>query len=163
VIPAPSIRKLFQVSKEAIATNPSLNHAYDALTRGDDASAKSAYEQVLSKDPKNADALAGLAVLAQRAGQPQTAADYYLQMLEADPKNAQAISGLVNLPSRMDAGSLESRIKQALVAQPDSAALRGATGVADETDHRQAGRRIRAGSRPRVRAGDADASASSEG
>lgn len=119
----PPAKKLFQVSSAAPLTNPALDRAYSALTADDNAAAKAAYEQVLDKDPKNIDALSGLAVVAQRAGNPQIAADYYLQVLDADPKNALALAGLMNLQSRMNPAEAETRIKQALSSQPDSPAL----------------------------------------
>ena len=116
-------KKLFQVSTAVPLSNQALDRAYDALARGDNATAKTAYAQVLGNDPKNADALAGLAVIAQRSGNAELAADYYLQMLDADPRNATAMAGLMNLQSRMDPGVAETRLKQALSSQPDSAAL----------------------------------------
>jgi Tfp pilus assembly protein PilF len=120
--PAPT-QKLFRVTAPVSVSNQTLDRAYTALTQGDDAGARAAYEKVLAVDPKNADAMAGLAVIAQRAGNPAQAADYYLQMLDADPRNAAALSGLINLQSRMDPFDAETRIKQALSTQPDSPAL----------------------------------------
>jgi Tfp pilus assembly protein PilF len=119
----PPVKKVFQVTAAAALSNATLDRAYDALTRGDDAGAKAAYEKVLVIDPKNIDALSGLAVIAQRSGNPARATDYYLQILDADPKNPVALGGLINLQSRMDPLEAETRVKQALSAQPDSPAL----------------------------------------
>ena len=116
-------KKLFRVSSATPLSNQSLDRAYDALTRGDNAAAKTAYEQVLTGDPKNVDAMSGLAVIAQRSGNAEQAADYYLHMLEADPRNTTAMAGLVDLQSQMNPGVAEVRLKQALSSQPDSAAL----------------------------------------
>jgi Tfp pilus assembly protein PilF len=121
--PVPPVKKVFQVTAAAPLSNATLDRAYDALTRGDDAGAKTAYEKVLVLDPKNVDALSGLAVIAQRSGNPARAADYYLQILDADPKNPVAVGGLINLQSRMEPLEAETRVKQALSAQPDSPAL----------------------------------------
>lgn len=121
--PAPAAPKMFHISTPTATTNPTLDRAYGALTQGDDAGAKAAYTKALAADPRNVDALAGLAVIAQRAGNNSEAADYYLRMLDADPKNAAALSGLINLQSRLDTQDAETRVKQALSTQPESAPL----------------------------------------
>jgi Tfp pilus assembly protein PilF len=46
-----------------------IEHAYDALQANRLDDARSGYEQVLRGDPRNADALLGLAVIATRQGQ----------------------------------------------------------------------------------------------
>lgn len=119
----PPPQKVFRVTAPASLTNQPLDRAYAALTHGDDAAAKVGYQKVLASDPKNADALAGLAVIAQRSGDNAQAADYYLQILDADPRNAAALAGLINLQSRLDVQEAETRVKQALSTQPDSPAL----------------------------------------
>ena len=121
--PSAPAKKLFHVSAATPPSNQSLDRAYDALTRGDNTVAKATYEKVLGVDAKNVDALSGLAVIAQRSGNPEQAADFYLKILEADPKNASAMAGLVDLQSQMNPGVAELRLKQALATQPDSAAL----------------------------------------
>jgi Tfp pilus assembly protein PilF len=120
--PEPS-KKTFRIASTNPPSNTTLDRAYEALTRGDDDTAKAAYVKTLDADPKNIDALAGLAVISQRAGNTAQAADYYVQMLDADPRNALALSGLINLQSRMDPFEAETRVKQALSTQPDSPAL----------------------------------------
>ena len=118
------MKKLFQLSKAAeTRTDPALERGYSALNRGDAATAKLAYEQALGNDPRNIDVLSGLAVLAQRAGNPDQAADYYLRLLEADPHNAFAQAGLIGLHTQLNPAEAEMRLKQALSAQPDSAPL----------------------------------------
>ena len=117
-------KKLFQVSKAAAPqTDPALERGYAALNHGDTVAAKTAYEQALGNDPRNIDALSGLAVLAQRSGNPDQAADYYRRILEADPHHAFALAGLVSLQAQMNPAEAETRLKQALSTQPDSAPL----------------------------------------
>ena len=116
-------KKLFRVSASPEPSTQTLDRAYDALARGDNEAAKVAYTQALNNDPRNPDALSGLAVIAQQSGNNDAAANYYLQMLDGDPKNATAMAGLMNLQSRMDPAVAEIRLKQALANQPDSAPL----------------------------------------
>ncbi len=104
--------------------NPSLALGYDALNRGDDASAKVAYEQAHECRPQKSRRTAGLAAVHLRQGRPELAAEYYLRVLESDPKNATAQAGLINLQGRMDPVQAESRLRQSCLSmQPDSPAL----------------------------------------
>lgn len=120
----PAERKLFQLSKSAAPqTDPALERGFSALNRGDTTTARNAYEQALGNDPRNTDALSGLAVLAQRAGNADQAADYYLRLLEADPHNAFALAGLIGMHAVMNPADAETRLKQALSSQPESAPL----------------------------------------
>lgn len=122
-IAAPA-NKLFQLSKAAAPQiDPSLERGYSALNQGDTAVAKTAYAQALGNDPRNIDALSGMAVLAQRAGNLDQAADYYRRLIEADPHNAFALAGLIGLHTQMNPAEAEMRLKQALSTQPDSAPL----------------------------------------
>ena len=128
--PAIPASKLFRVTTSLPQLNTAVTRGYDALNRGDDEAAKAAYEQALSADPKNLDALSGLASLYLRQGKSELAAEYYLQILEADPKNSLAQAGLIDLQGRMSPAEAESRLRQALSAQPDSPALNFSLGNA---------------------------------
>jgi tetratricopeptide (TPR) repeat protein len=105
-----------------------LNRAYDALLADNLTDARRDYEQALRSDPKNTDALLGLATIAARQGQADKAADLYLRVLEADPKDLNAKAGLINLKGQSDPALSESRLKTLLASQPDSAALNFALG-----------------------------------
>lgn len=108
--------------------DPALDRAYQAFNRGEADLARTSWQNVLRTDPRNADALHGLAALAQQAGQPAQAVDYYLRALEADPKDALALAGLVSLNNAVDVQLNESRIKTLLAEQPDSPYLNFALG-----------------------------------
>jgi Tfp pilus assembly protein PilF len=109
-------------------TDPLLEQAYQAFNRGDANLARSAWQKVLTADPRNADALHGMAALAQQNQQPNEAADYYLRALEADPRDALALSGLISLRMPADTQQTESRLKTLLSEQPDSPYLNFALG-----------------------------------
>ena len=105
-----------------------LEQAYDALQAGKLQDAQQGYEQVLRNDPKNTDALLGLATIASRQGQTERAHAYYLLAQESDPNDATAQAGLINAKGQADPGLAESRLKTALSSQPDSSALLFALG-----------------------------------
>lgn len=100
--------------------NPSVMTAYLAFQGGDLAAARSAYEQVLTSEPRNSDALHGLAAVALREGRTDSAQNYYLRALEADPKDNLAQAGLLDLKGAADSEHSESRLKSLLASQPDS-------------------------------------------
>jgi len=117
-----------RLSRGRPALNPQLGSAYAALRdeRLDDAQRN--YEAVLRSDPKNADALLGLASLASRRGEVEQAESYYLRTLESDPRNVEAQAALLNLKTPSDPALSESRLKNLLAGQPDSPTLNFALG-----------------------------------
>jgi Tfp pilus assembly protein PilF len=100
--------------------------AYDELQAGRLDAARKGYEQALRADRRNADALVGLATIAQREGQTEAAERYYLQAIEADPRSAAAHAGLISLRGDADAMSAESRLKNLIAQNGTDAAATGA-------------------------------------
>jgi len=90
--------------------------------------ARAAWQKALAGDPRNLDALRGLAVLAQQQQQFELAAGYFQRALEVDPKDAIALAGLMALQKPTDSMQAESRLKTLLAEQPDAAALHFALG-----------------------------------
>jgi tetratricopeptide (TPR) repeat protein len=109
-------------------TNPLLEQAYQAFNRGESDLAQANWQKVLASDPRNADALHGLAAVALQRQQPSEAAEFYLRALEADPRDALALSGLVSIRTPADTQQTESRLKTLLADQPDSPYLNFALG-----------------------------------
>lgn len=114
--------------------SPLLEQGYAALQQGNLPQAQQAYEQMLASDPKNIDALYGLAAIAVHRQQPLLAEDYYLRILEADPRDALAHAGLAGLKGR--SGGTESRIKTLIAEQPNVAQLHFALGNLYALDQR---------------------------
>ncbi|MEF8725214.1 MAG: tetratricopeptide repeat protein [Candidatus Accumulibacter delftensis] len=114
---------VFQRSSNHKQLAQTLDKAYDAwlADRLDDA--RRGYEQVLRSDPRSADALLGLAVIASQQGQLERAQALYLQVLESDPGNVTAQAALINMRGQSSAAQSESRLKTLIARQPDSAAL----------------------------------------
>jgi tetratricopeptide (TPR) repeat protein len=126
--PAAQAQSPVRLSMGQQKINPLLDQAYQAFNRGEIDLAVANWQKVLASDPRNADALHGLAAVAQQRKQTGEAADYYLRALEADPKDALALSGLVSLRTPADTQSTESRLKTLLAEQPDSPYLNFALG-----------------------------------
>jgi Tfp pilus assembly protein PilF len=125
-----------RVASTRAAPTPALQQAYEALQAGDLAVAQTAYGRVLDGEPRNIDALQGLAALAMAAGRSGEAGSYYLRILEADPRDGTALAGLVALNGQSDPVAAESRLKTALAAQPELPVLHFALGNLYARQHR---------------------------
>jgi len=117
-----------RISKSRLQANPAIERAFEAMNAGDLATAQGEYERVLRDEPKNAEALLGMAAIAVRRGDAAGADEWYLKTLEADPKDATAQAGLIGLRGHSDPLAQESRLKSLIAAQPDVPALHFALG-----------------------------------
>ncbi len=119
-----------RVTKSQLKLNPTLAQGYAALSAGDLAAAQADYERVLRAEPRNGDALHGLAAIALRQGNLAKAEEYWLKALEADPKDASAQAALINSGGRggADPQAQESRLRTLIAGQPEIAALHFALG-----------------------------------
>ena len=99
-----------------------LTAAYQAYQSGDLNTAWKRYREVLQMDAKNRDALLGMAAIAQQQGQDDVAMQYYRKVLMLDPRDPSAQAGISAL-STGDAATRESRLKQSLAQNPQSAVL----------------------------------------
>lgn len=137
---APKIAPRRAKAREASENTPSIQHhqaadsidsillsAYESYQKDDYASAWLRYHEALAQVPNNRDALLGLGVIAQQQGKNDAAVHYYRQVLALDPRDPIAYAGLSALGSG-DPASKESRLKQLISQQPDSAALYFALG-----------------------------------
>jgi tetratricopeptide (TPR) repeat protein len=102
------------------ALHPMLPQAYAALQSGQLDQAQRLYNDVLGAEPKNVDALLGLAAVAVREGNSDEATRRYLYLLELEPRNAFAQSGLIALLGRADPVAAESRLKQLIAREPSA-------------------------------------------
>ncbi len=108
--------------------DPTLLAAYQAFSRGEDASAQQQYRQVLQHDVRNVDALLGMAAIAQRQGREADAQGWYQKVLEIEPRNIIAQSAMVSTQTNTDVVGTESRIKSMLAQQPEAANLHASLG-----------------------------------
>lgn len=121
-----------RITKSQLRVNPGASRGFEALAAGDLETARSEYQRLLEAEPRNGDALRGLAAVALRQGDTAAAGEWYLKALEANPKDAVAQAGLIGLrgagSEAGDPPALESRLKSLIAAQPEVAALHFALG-----------------------------------
>lgn len=126
--PAAEPESPIRITTSRLKVNPQVASAYQAFLSGDLAAAQRDYQQVLKGEPKNINALHGLAAISLRQGQYEAAENLYLHILEADPKDSAAQAGLIGLKGQVDPIQSESRLKNLLAGQPDSPSLNFALG-----------------------------------
>jgi Flp pilus assembly protein TadD len=102
------------------AINPTHAQAYAALQSGQRDEARRLYGQLAAAEPKNVDALLGLAAIAAQRGEVEEASNRYLQILEIEPRHALAQSGLIALLGRADPLAAESRLRQLIAREPSA-------------------------------------------
>lgn len=117
-----------RISRSRTVVDPVLQRAFDALEAGETEAARMDYAAVLRTEPRNPDALHGMAAIALQQGRHDDAEELYLRAVEADPKNAIAQAGLVGLRSQADPTASESRLKNLIAGQPDHPFLQFALG-----------------------------------
>ncbi|HFD92670.1 MAG TPA: tetratricopeptide repeat protein [Gammaproteobacteria bacterium] len=110
------------------STYQMLTMAYQAYREDRIQDARRLYEKVLDRQPRNRDALLGLASVAVRQGRNDEARALYRRQLEADPKDGIAQTGLLSLLSTGDPVANESLIKQMLREHGETPYLRFALG-----------------------------------
>jgi tetratricopeptide (TPR) repeat protein len=109
-------------------TDATLVAAYQAYQAGDDTTAGRFYRQVLQADPRNVDALLGLAAVNARQNRNDEAVNNYQRILELDPGNSIAQEGLISLLGQANPTESASRLKTLISQQPDAAHLHAALG-----------------------------------
>ena len=94
--------------------------AYDALQGNRIADAQRLYSQVAQEEPRNVDALLGLAAIALAQGDTGQAGRLYSRALEIEPRNALAQAGLMSLVGGADPQGAESRLRQLIDRDPSA-------------------------------------------
>jgi Tfp pilus assembly protein PilF len=100
--------------------NPALAEGYSALQAGSLDAAKKAYSRALDNEPRNVDAMLGLAYIAAEENRTDDAVRFYTRILEVNPRNAQAQAAMIGLVGRADPIASETRLKQLLARDPSA-------------------------------------------
>jgi tetratricopeptide (TPR) repeat protein len=116
-----------RITQSRQRVSPLLEQGYAALQQGNLVQAQQAYDKMLAADPKNLDALYGLAAIAVQRQQLALAEEYYLRIIEANPRDAVAQAGLAGLTAQPGSNA-ESRLKALIAEQPDVPQLQFALG-----------------------------------
>lgn len=103
---------------DKVEVNADLDAAYRALQEGRIDVAQTHYQRLLQQEPRNLDALLGMAVVAGRHNKLDEAGRYYFRALEVAPKNPVAQAGMLSLLGMADPAASEVRMKQLLAQQP---------------------------------------------
>jgi tetratricopeptide (TPR) repeat protein len=123
--PAAPATPPIRVTRNAPAIPQDVADGFAAFNAGEMDRARIAYERALRADPRNPDALYGLAALAQARGDEAQATQLMRRIAEVDPGNAAA---LVTLNENADPAMQEARLLNIAAAQPGSAAVALALG-----------------------------------
>lgn len=118
----------FRRQESATTVDPNLDSAYAAYQRGALTEAEALYRRVLASDPRQRDALLGLATIAARAGNSAEALDLYSRLLARNPRDPIARAGLMELLPAASPATREADLKRLLNEYPDVAALSYAHG-----------------------------------
>ncbi|MGW8269986.1 MAG: tetratricopeptide repeat protein [Burkholderiales bacterium] len=104
--------------------NPGVAAGYAAYEAGDLAGARRGYQQALRSEPRNIDALLGMAAVELRAGKFAGADHYYRQVLRLDPRNPYANAGMLALRNRqVNPVAAESQVKNLMASEPGAETL----------------------------------------
>lgn len=117
-----------QQSSREDPIEPLIMGAYNAFQRGQYEQAEALYQKVQAQEPRNRDALLGLAAIALKQQRYEYARQKYQALLQLNPKDSLAIAGLGSLQHLPDATLSESQLKFMLKEQPDAAHLYFALG-----------------------------------
>lgn len=117
-----------RVTSAPQGVDPAIDEGYRLLLAGDLARARAAYGRVLRSEPRNADALHGIAAIALREGRAEEAAIAFQRILESNPADSAAQAGVIGLNGQSDAIAGESRIKSLIASQGDLPVLNFALG-----------------------------------
>jgi len=105
-----------------------LRDAYNAFHNEDYRKSESLYQKANKREPKNRDALLGLAAIGTKEKRFEYARQKYQYLLKLNPRDSLAIAGMSSIENRIDPQLNESQLKFMLKQQPDSAHLYFALG-----------------------------------
>lgn len=105
---------------QVVAVDAGLMSAYQALEKGQLDEAERLYRQALAAEPRNIDAMLGLASALAQRNRANEATQIYMRVLEVDPRNTYAQAGLLNIGGKADPIAAETRLKQLIAREPSA-------------------------------------------
>jgi tetratricopeptide (TPR) repeat protein len=88
-----------------------LTQAYASFQRGENTHALTAYQTVLQQEPRNRDALLGVAAIAVRQGNHPQARRYYQEVLKYYPQDPVAQTNLLSISEQVNHEERETQLK----------------------------------------------------
>ena len=127
---ATEVKRNFSIEKTKTLDpiNTLLQAAWLAYNKSDYSTASRAYEKVLRREPKNRDALLGMAAVAVKNADYKKAKASYGLLLKLDPRDQVAVSAMSNLDELSSNSQNESKLKFMLQRQPSATHLNFALG-----------------------------------
>ncbi|MCW8830087.1 MAG: tetratricopeptide repeat protein [Gammaproteobacteria bacterium] len=124
------VKKDFSVKQTKIKDPISalLLDAWQAYNRADYAAANTIYQRVLNREPRNRDALLGMAAIAIKNADYEKAKSSYRLLLKLNPRDQVAVAAMTNLNELSSGSTEESRLKFLLQQQPSASHLNFALG-----------------------------------
>jgi tetratricopeptide (TPR) repeat protein len=103
--------------------HPLINRGYTALKAGDTDRAQRAYREVLRVQPRNRDAILGMAAVSMQAQDWANAQGLYLRLLSLNPRDSLAQAAVISLQENVDPVQSEAMIRTLLRREPRDAFL----------------------------------------
>ncbi len=118
-----------RVSASAMDPTTELGAAYDALMGGDTEVAIRIYQEILSRNPAQEDALFGLAATYHRTGQVDNARPLYGRLLAQNPNNREALNNFLMLVSNESPRDALQELAQLERRNPDYSPIPAQMGI----------------------------------
>ncbi|NOR70425.1 MAG: tetratricopeptide repeat protein [Methylomarinum sp.] len=130
LIKASKVKRNISIKKTSAEDpiNTLLRDAWLAYNKADYSTAIRAYDNVLKREPKNRDALLGMAAVAVKTADYKKAKASYRLLLKLDPRDQVAMSGMSNIEKLSLSSQDESKLKFMLQQQPSATHLNFALG-----------------------------------
>lgn len=107
------------VRRPGLDTNYELNSAYNSLMGGDTQRAIQIYKNILGTEPRNEDALFGLAATYHRLGMESQARPYYANLLKINPNHREALNNFLVLVSNESPADALPELERLELRNPD--------------------------------------------
>lgn len=108
-----------KVRRPGLDTNYELNSAYNSLMGGDTQRAIQTYKNILSTEPRNQDALFGLAATYHRLGMETEARPFYAALLKINPNHREALNNFLVLVSTESPADALPELERLEIRNPD--------------------------------------------
>lgn len=118
-----SVGLSIKVRRPGLDTNYELNNAYTALMGGDTQRAIEIYKNIIAAEPRNEDAMFGLAATYHRLGQVEQARPFYGMLLKQNPNHREGLNNFLVLVSDESPQDALPELERLELRNPDFAPI----------------------------------------